>query len=91
MAKYLIKRISYSSYFARALNKLTSQIQQKFLEKEKVFLNNPFDERLKTHKLHGKYKNFWSFSISGSCRAIFRFANNEEVVFIDVGDHDIYK
>ncbi|MFH1956778.1 MAG: hypothetical protein ABIJ28_03975 [Patescibacteria group bacterium] len=51
---------------------------------------NPFDVRLKTHKLHGKYKNFWSFSISGSCRVIFKFANNEEVVFIDAGNHDIY-
>ncbi|NOY35524.1 MAG: type II toxin-antitoxin system mRNA interferase toxin, RelE/StbE family [bacterium] len=90
MPKFAVNKIDYSSYFARALGKLTPKIQQKFIEKEKIFMANAFDARLRTHKLHGKYKNHWSFSVCGSCRVMFAITGKEAVEFINIGDHDIY-
>lgn len=60
-------------------------------KREKIFCQNPKDERLDTHKLHGKLKHFWSFSIDNKFRIIFEFAENDIVYFHSVGDHDIYR
>ena len=60
------------------------------IEREKIFKNNCFDPRLKTHKLGGKQKKYWSFSITHSYRVLFEFLGKGRVGFIDIGDHDIY-
>jgi addiction module RelE/StbE family toxin len=66
-------------------------VKLKAEEKEKIFKNNPFDSRLDTHKLHGKYKEYWAFTIMGQYRILFVFSNNEIVDFINIGTHEIYK
>ena len=86
-----IKRIHYSSHFIRATRKLTLELQNKTIEREKIFGANCFDPRLDTHKLSGKLKRSWSFSVDFHNRILFDFLPNNEVLFIDVGDHDIYK
>ena len=58
--------------------------------KEETFRENPFDISLKTHKLKGGLKGFWSFSINQKFRIIFEFVNDNEVWFHSVGDHAIY-
>lgn len=59
-------------------------------EKERIFKINPFDPRLKTHKLHGKYKGAYSFSIDYKYRVLFDFIDGNSVDFHTIGDHDIY-
>lgn len=83
-------KIFFSSKFRRSYKKLSQELKKQAKEKEKIFRINPFDARLKTHKLHGKYKEYWSFSISGPHRIMLDFISEKEIVFIDVGDHDIY-
>lgn len=83
-------KIRTVSKFRKAYKKLTQDLKNQAKKKEKIFRKNLFDSRLKTHKLHGKYKEYWSFSVSGSCRIMFDFISNDEIVFIDVGNHDIY-
>jgi len=60
-------------------------------EKEKIFKDNPFDTRLDTHKLHGKYKEYWAFTVVGQYRIMFLFVGGKFVDFINIGPHDIYK
>lgn len=83
-------KIFITSKFEKAYKKLPVFLKDRSKEREKIFRNNPFDKRLKTHKLKGKYNNYWSFSISGSHRIMFEFLEKDEVVFMNVGDHDIY-
>ncbi len=84
--------IEYSSHFRRAYSKLESRVQQKAERAERLFRKNPFDPKLDTHKLKGKLKMFWSFSIDYYNRIAFRFVKGKnKVVFLDAGDHDIYK
>jgi mRNA-degrading endonuclease YafQ of YafQ-DinJ toxin-antitoxin module len=55
--------IIYSSKFAREYKKLPRKVKSKAEEHETIFRQNPYDPRLNTHKLHGRLKEFWSFSV----------------------------
>jgi len=66
-------------------------VKEAFIKREALFLRNPLNSSLDTHKLHGKYKDFWAFSVIGQYRVMFRFIGNKNVGFINIGTHDIYK
>jgi len=91
MEKRKIKSIEYSEKFLKSLEKLPEKIIEKAGIKEKIFRENPFDSRLRTHKLHGKEKEAWAFWIDYVYRIKFIFLSDEEVLFLDIGTHEIYK
>ena len=80
--------VAYSKKFLKSLSKLPKNIQNKAIAKDEIFRNNPFDTMLKTHKLHGKQKEEWAYSMDNSYRAIFIFLEDEEALFLDIGTHD---
>ncbi len=84
-------RIIYSPKFKREYKKLPLKIKLLAEKREAIFRANPFDSRLKTHKLAGRLQEFWSFSIDYKYRIIFEFAGKDEVHFHSAGDHDIYQ
>lgn len=86
-----VQRIEYSRKFLKSLSRLPKRIIDKAELKEKAFKENCFDSRLKTHKLHGKEKEHWAFWVDYKYHIKFSFLNNEEVLFLDIGTHDIYK
>ncbi|MBC7554598.1 MAG: type II toxin-antitoxin system YafQ family toxin [Taibaiella sp.] len=55
-----------------------------------LFTANPFDAKLKTHKLSGKLKGLWSCSLAYNLRIVFYFTQDKppKAVFINIGDHD---
>ena len=55
--------IYITSKFKKAYEGLPKQIKRKVEVKEKVFRQNPHHPSLKAHSLHGKYKNYWAFSV----------------------------
>ena len=69
-------KIFYSSKFAREYRKLLLRVKKIAEKKEQIFRKNPFDPRLKTHKLKGSLKGFLSFSINQKYRIIFEFLNS---------------
>lgn len=84
-------KIIYSSKFAREYKKLPLKIKISAEKKEKVFKKDPFDSSLKTHKLTGKLKDYYSFSIDYQYRIIFEIVKKDVVWFHSVGTHAIYK
>lgn len=86
-----IKEIRYSSRFEKNFKKLPIRIQQKVLKLGDVFMNDPFNHRLATHKLHGKQAGYYFFSLTYSLRIIFKFIDDKTVGFVDIGPHAIYK
>ncbi len=84
-------KVKPSNRFKRSLAKLPPHIQKVVIKKEAIFVNNPFDKTLKTHKLKGNLKDFWSFSVNYSFRIVFEFVKKDEVIFYDIGDHQIYQ
>ena len=91
MEKRKIKSVEYSKKFLKSLKKLPKRIIERAELKEKIFKENPFDSRLRTHKLHGEEKEAWAFWIDYVYHIKFIFLSDEEVLFIDVGTHEIYK
>ena len=84
--------IIYSSKFARKYKKLPKNIKTLAEEQEKIFRKDPFDSRLKTHKLNGKLAGFLSFSIAYKYRIIFELTKDKKTVYFhSVGDQDIYQ
>ncbi len=83
--------IEYSPTFKKQFKKLPREVQLRAVACEKIFRINPFDPRLKTHKLHGSMKEYWAFSISYNYRIGFTFLTGKLVHFHAVGSHDIYK
>lgn len=84
-------KIFLAPQFEKNYKKLPPTIQLLLQKKEKEFRKNPRHPSLKTHKLSGKLKDFFSFSINYSYRVVFRFEDKESVIFYDVGTHSIYK
>ena len=59
-----------------------------------IFKENPFDPRLRTHKIHqlsAQYgRTIYAVDIEGDLRAVF-FIKEDLVVTVDIGTHDLYK
>ena len=83
--------IEYSPKFQKQFKKLPKEVKEKALICEKFFRQNPFNPKLKIHKLHGTMKEYWAFSISYGYRIGFTFINGGIAHFHDIGTHDIYK
>jgi addiction module RelE/StbE family toxin len=83
--------ISFSSSFKRAFKKRikgNTDLEKKFWQKLELFTVDPYEPTLKTHKLSGKLKEFWSFSVDYDERVLFYFTEDENAVFVDIGSHD---
>lgn len=76
--------------FSRQYKKLPSDVKDIAEKKFDIFLSDPFDSRLKTHKLTGALEGFLAFAINYQFRIIFDFDEQGNPRFYQVGTHDIY-
>lgn len=80
--------------FRRALRKLTPP--QKIAAKKAyaVFKQNPFDPRLRPHKIHRLSAEYgvtiYAVCIEGDLRAVF-YVDGDTVWSVDIGTHAIYR
>ncbi len=84
-------KILYRSRFAREYKKLLPEVQLLAESRTELFRKNPYDSRLKMHKLHGDLEGFYAFWIDYHNRIMFAFVNEHTVEFYSIGDHDIYQ
>ena len=84
-------KISYNATFVRQYNKLDESLQEEVLEKIELFKNKENHTSLKVHKLHGRLKENFSFSVNYKFRIVFIFEESDSVILLAIGDHDIYK
>jgi len=83
--------IFYTPTFKKNFDRLPKKTKQIAYRKENVFRKNPLAQSLKTHKLTGKLKDYWSFSIDYRNRIVFRFIKKNKILFVDAGTHEVYK
>lgn len=88
---HLILKVHSTSEFEKSYRKIPRHIQDLAEKKDKWFRNDAFDVRLHTHKLKGELEGYCSYYINRQYRILFRFINANEVVYYDIGTHDIYK
>ena len=80
--------------FRKALSRLSAQQKRSAKEAFHIFKMDPFDPRLKTHKIHklsALYgKTIYSVWIEPDLRAVFYLEQNR-AVSVDIGTHAIYR
>ena len=87
-------RFRTAKSFHRALARLDSQQKQAAKAAFRIFRQDPFDSRLRTHKIHklsAVYgKIIYSVSIEADLRAVF-YLDGSTVWSINIGTHAIYR
>lgn len=86
------KIIQRTRGFEKSFGKLNVKTQRLFLKKLEIFIDDEYAPSLRTHKLSGKRKNEYAFSITSDIRAIYeRFLQKDEEIlifkFVDIGGH----
>jgi addiction module RelE/StbE family toxin len=84
-------KISWDQGFKRVYRKKVKnddELKSRFWGAVEMFAKDPFQSRLRTHKLTGKLDGLWAFSVSYDCRVIFKFLSKKEILLIDIGGHD---
>ena len=82
--------VSYKPSFIRQINKLEQSLVDEALDKIDIFKNSPNNPTLKIHKLHGKLKDKWSFSVNYKIRIVFQYESKKEIALLAIDDHDVY-
>ena len=81
-------RFRAAKSFHRALAKLPLAQKKSAREAFRIFRQDPFDPRLRTHKLSGRLSELWSFSTAYDLRVIFCFQPQNRAMFENIGTHD---
>ena len=69
--------------------KANKRLKKKFWIAMEIFEKNPFASQIRTHKLSGKLKGLWAFSVDYNCRIIFKFVEGKsKILLIDIGGHN---
>lgn len=79
--------VSFSSSFKRVFKKRIKpnvNLETRFWQKLEQFIVDPFHPSLKTHKLSGKLRGLWSFSVDYDERVLFYFTEDQKAVLVDI-------
>lgn len=82
--------VFYTPHFKRDAKRLPVSMRKLVEDRLNCFKHDPFDASLKTHKLDGKLRGHWSFSIDYRIRVIFTIEDKSLFVLHSIGDHSIY-
>ena len=80
-----------SSSFKRAYKRFIKgnpDLEATFRERLTLFVNNPYEPSLNTHKLGGRMRHQWAFSLTYKLRIVFTFTRPNFAMLEDIGTHD---
>ena len=84
--------VSFSGAFRKSFQKRIkgTSAEETFWICLNEFIADPYNVKLKTHKLSGKLKGLHSFSVEFDLRVVFYFTTDkpQKAVFVDIGKHD---
>lgn len=87
-------RFRASHTFWRNFGKLPGDQQQKARKAFAIFTENPFDKRLRSHKIHklsARYgRTVYAAEIEADLRVVF-YLEVDTVVTVDIGSHQVYR
>lgn len=80
--------------FWESFRKLSREQQADAKSAFRLFLANPFDPRLRTHKIHSLSgragRTIYAVEIAANLRSLF-FIRGDEIVSFDIGTHAVYR
>ena len=84
-------KVYYKPAFIRMYNKLPVSLQNEVVSRIELFKDTKNHKLLDVHKLHGKLRKYYGFSVDYNNRVVFDYLSGSEAVLFAVGDHDVYK
>ena len=89
--KFILLRSSVFVRNARKIVKKQPQIAKNIQNTLEILCNDPFQAKLRTHKLKGELKNSYACSAGYDMRIIFKFVEYEQkqaILLESIGTHD---
>ena len=90
-----MRKLVWSKTFLRAFKKLAERhpyVQEDIERTLRMLVQDPFDARLRTHKLKGKLDGVWACSVGYDLRLVFDFVKGagqeDEILLIEIGSHE---
>jgi mRNA interferase YafQ len=85
----MIKLVWHKSFIRdyKKTRKKYPEIKEKLEEVLNIFVKDPYQPILGTHKLSGKLKGHHAFSLGYDLRVVFKFID-DEAVLISLGSHE---
>jgi mRNA-degrading endonuclease YafQ of YafQ-DinJ toxin-antitoxin module len=87
-------RFRAAKSFWRSWSRLSTDQQQAARKAFQIFKQNPFDPRLRAHKIHRLSAHFgrtiYAVDIAADLRAVF-YLEGETVLSVSIGTHAIYE
>ena len=86
-------KIGFAGEFFRKLKRLHPEIQEEAFKRLELFKDPNNHRFLRVHKLKGKYKDKYAFSINYQIRIMFKWLskNKDHAVVLTIDDHDLYR
>jgi mRNA-degrading endonuclease YafQ of YafQ-DinJ toxin-antitoxin module len=83
--------VKYTPTFFRKLKKMEVALQEEVFDKIELFSDTKNHRALKPHKLQGRLKGSYSFSVNYRVRIVFEYIESgRSALLLTVGDHEIY-
>ena len=65
-----------------------SELKEIVWSRVNLFGKNPLDTRLRNHRLRGRLKGKWAFSITDDIRIVYEWKTKNTVRFLAIGKHE---
>ncbi|MEK7219467.1 MAG: type II toxin-antitoxin system mRNA interferase toxin, RelE/StbE family [Patescibacteria group bacterium] len=73
--------------YDKSFTKKDKFVQEKAIERIKIFTKDLYNPLLNNHALTGEHKDKRSFNVTGDYRIMFYYENKNTVVLSDIGTH----
>jgi addiction module RelE/StbE family toxin len=83
-------KTEFSKDFIKEIRKIklkNVKLYKRIQKQISLFASHPTHPSLRTHKLSGNLKNYWSISVNKSIRIIYKLMK-DKAYFVDIGTHD---
>lgn len=83
--------VSFSPNIVRELNALSVAAREEAIERIELFAEDPLRPSLKVHKLAGRLKGRFAFSVNYRTRIIFSYVGKPRRAYLHhIGGHEVY-
>ena len=81
-------RLVPSDKFKKNFKKLNNAEKNQLKNKLEIFIKNPYHPSLRTKHVQGT-DGLYEFSVNMNVRVIWYYEDNEIIILLDIGHHDI--
>jgi mRNA-degrading endonuclease YafQ of YafQ-DinJ toxin-antitoxin module len=82
-----IIKIEYTKKFRKQYSKLTPKVRVQFKNRQRLWLDDPYNTQLHLHMLTCEYAGLYSINITGDIRALYERIDSSYVIFGFIGTH----